>query len=151
MCCFTYHVSLCLLEPTGNLQIMETQFHNSLIHLWAKTTANLHALFKLTVRVLKPGHLEEDGPITMFSENKILEFFFSRAVQQHPSIWRLFPKRQVSSNSFKNFIGCIVEYLNFIGLSTKTLENILFWENIVIGQSSSKCPGLSGPHCNVLV
>ena len=50
---------------------------------------------------------------------------------------------QVSLNGFKNFNGCIVEYLNFISLSAKTLENLLFWENVVIGQSSSKCPGLS--------
>ena len=33
---------------------------------------------------------------------------------------------QVSSNAFKNFNGCIVEYLSFIGLSAKTLENLLF-------------------------
>ena len=83
MCCFTSHVSICLLEQTGNLQIMKAQFHNSLIPLWTNTTVNLYALSKLTVRTLKPGHLEEDCPITTFSENKILEFFGIRAVQQH--------------------------------------------------------------------
>ena len=86
MCYFTCHVSLCLLGPIGNLQIMEAQFHDSLIPSWANTTANLYALFKLTVRTLKPGQLEEDCPITTFSENKIFEFFCIRAVQQHPSI-----------------------------------------------------------------
>ena len=89
MCCFTCHVVLCLLEQTGNVQIMETHFYNSLIPSWANTTATLHALFKITERTLKPGHLEEDCTITTFSENKILKFFFFfciRAVQQHPSI-----------------------------------------------------------------
>ena len=65
-----------VLEPTGNPQIMEAQFHNSLIPSWANTTATLHALFKLTERTLKPRHLEEDCTITTFSENKILKFFF---------------------------------------------------------------------------
>ena len=46
---------------------------------------------------------------------------------------------QVSLNGFKNFNGCIVEYLNFINLSAKTLENLLFWENVLIWQFSSKC------------
>ena len=86
MCRFTCHVSLCLLEPTGNVQIMERHFYNSIIPSWANTTATLHALFKLTERTLKPGHLEEDCTITTFSENKMLEFFCIRAVQQHPSI-----------------------------------------------------------------
>ena len=54
-----------------------------------------------------------------------------------------FLRVQVSSNGFKNFSGCIVKYLNFIGLSAKTLEDLLFWENVVTGQFSSKCPGLS--------
>ena len=68
------------------LQIMETQFHNSLIPTWAKTTANLHALFKLTVQTLKLGHLEDDCPITTGSENKTLKFYYIRAMHQHPSI-----------------------------------------------------------------
>ena len=54
-----------------------------------------------------------------------------------------FLRGQVSSNGFKNFNGCIVGCLNFIGPSAKTLENLLFWENVVIGRSSSKCPGSS--------
>ena len=120
---------------------MEAQFHNSLIPSGANTTANLYALFKLTVRTLKPGHLEEDCPIKAFSENNILEFFLHTG--RATTFEGCFPRGQVSSNGFKNFNGCIVGYLNFIGLSAKTLENLLFWENVVIGQSSSKCPGLS--------
>ena len=59
---------------------------------------------------------------------------------------------QVSLNGFKNFNSCIVEYLNFISLSTKTLQNILFWEKVVIGQYSTKCPvWLSAMQCTSLV
>ena len=36
-----------------------------------------------------------------------------------------------------------IEDLNFIGPFAKKLENLLFSEMIVIGQSSSECPGLS--------
>ena len=85
MCFFTCHVSQCLLEPTGNLQIRETQFHNTLIPAWAKTTANLHALFKLTVRTLKPAHLEEDAQSQRVLKTR-LKFYYIRALQQHPSI-----------------------------------------------------------------
>ena len=108
------------------------------------------ACFKLTVRTLKPGHGRTLGR-TLYNHNVFwkqdsqvfLSFFCIRAVQQHPSIWRLFPKRSGKFFFFcKHFNGCIVGYLNFIGLSAKTLENLLFWENVVIGQSSSKCLGL---------
>ena len=54
-----------------------------------------------------------------------------------------FLRGPVSSNGFKVFNDCIVEYLNFIGLFAKKLENLLFSEMIVIGQSSSKCPSLN--------
>ena len=59
---------------------------------------------------------------------------------------------EVSLNGFKNFNGCIVEYLNFISLSAKTLENLLFWEHVVTGQFFSKCPVcLSALQCTTLV
>ena len=54
-----------------------------------------------------------------------------------------FLRGQVSSKGFKVFNECIVEYLNFNGPFAKKLENLLFSEMIVIGQSSSECPGLS--------
>ena len=85
MCRFTCHVSLCLLEPTGNVQIMERHFYNSIIPSWANTTATLHALFKLTVRTLKPGHLEEDAQSQRVLKTR-LKFYYIRALQQHPSI-----------------------------------------------------------------
>ena len=147
MCCFTCHASLCLLEPTGNLQIMETQYHNSLIPSWAKTTANLHALFKLTVWTLKPGHGRTlrrrlyNHNVFWKQDSQVL-FAYGPYNNIH-QFEGCFLRGQVSSNGFKHFNGCIVGYLNFIGLSAKTLENLLFWEHVVIGQSSSECPGLS--------
>ena len=58
-----------------------------------------------------------------------------------------FLRGQVSSNGFKVFNGFIVEYLNFIGLFEKKLDNLLFSENVVIGQSSSKYLGFECSHC----
>ena len=137
---------------------MEAQFHNSLIPSWANTTATLHALFKLTERTLKLGHLEEDCTITTFSENKILEFFFvclffaygpCNNIHQFEGCFLI---GQVNLNGFKKSNGCIVEYLNFIILSAKTLENLLFWEHGVTGQFFSKCPvWLSALQCTSLV
>ena len=51
-----------------------------------------------------------------------------------------FLRGRVSSNGYKVFNGCIVEYLNFIGPFAKKLEYLLSSENVVIGQSSSKFP-----------
>ena len=36
-----------------------------------------------------------------------------------------------------------LKFMNVIGLFAKELENLLISENVVIGQSSSECPGLS--------
>ena len=49
-----------------------------------------------------------------------------------------FLEGQVSLNGFKVFNGFIVEYLSVIGLFAKKLDNLLFSENVVIGQSPSK-------------
>ena len=132
---------------------MEARFHNSLIPSWANTTATLHALFKLTERTLKPGHLEEDFTITTFSENKILIFFFAYGpcnnIHQFEGCFLI---GQVNLNAFKNSNSCIAEYLNFISLSAKTLENLLFWEHVVTGQFFSKCPVWSSAlQCTSLV
>ena len=43
-----------------------------------------------------------------------------------------------------------IEYLNFIGPFAKKLENLLFSEMIVIGQSSYKCLGLSSHTITIL-
>ena len=76
------------------------------------------------MRTLKPGHLEEDCPITTFSEKKDsqLSFFFFFAYGPCNNIHQFegcFLRGQVSPNGFKAFKGCIVEYLSFIGLSAK--------------------------------
>ena len=36
-----------------------------------------------------------------------------------------------------------MKYFNFIGPFPKKIQNLLFSENVVVGKSSSKCPGLS--------
>lgn len=36
-----------------------------------------------------------------------------------------------------------LKFMNVIGPFAKELENLLISENVVIGQSSSECPGLS--------
>ena len=113
----------------------------------AKTTANLHALFKLTVWTLKLGHGRTlrrrlyNHNVFWKQDSQVL-FAYGPYNNIH-QFEGCFLRGQVSSNGFKHFNGCIVGYLNFIGLSAKTLENLLFWENVVIGQSSSECPGLS--------
>ena len=127
MYCFSCHVGLCLLEPTGNLQIMETQFHNSPILSWANTTANLHALFK----GLQRGRSNRDTWKKIVQSQRFLKkdspvFFAYGPCNNIHQFEGCFLLGQVSLNGFKNFNGCIVEYLSFISLSTKTLENILF-------------------------
>ena len=54
-----------------------------------------------------------------------------------------FLRGQVSSNGFKVFNGLHCWTLNFIGPFAKKLENLEKLENVVIGYSSSKCPGSS--------
>ena len=108
----TCHVSLCLLEPTGNLQIMEPQFHNSLNPSRANTTATPHALF------------------TTFSEKKILNiYFFSYGpctnIHQFEGC---FLRGQEGSNRFIIFNGCIVEPWILLVHLKKKLENLLFSE-----------------------
>ena len=122
MCCFTCHVSLCLLEPTGNLQIIETQFHNTLIPARAKTTANLLALFKLTVQTLKPGRLEEGAQSQRVLKTRLSSFITYGLCNNIHQFEDCFLRGQASSNGLNVFNGCIVEYLNFIakiGLSAK--------------------------------
>ena len=82
-----------------------------------------------TARTLKPGLSEEDCPITTFYENKRFPIVFLHTDQ-------ITLRGQVSLNGFKVFNGFIVEYLNVIGLFAKKLDNLLFSENVVIGQSS---------------
>ena len=59
----------------------------------------LYVVVIITVRLLEPGHLEEDYPITTVFENKRFSTFFEGC----------FLRCQVSSNGFKVFNGCIDE------------------------------------------
>ena len=45
--------------------------------------------------------------------------------------------------SYLTFQETALKFMNVIGPFAKELENLLISENVVIGQSSSKCPGLS--------
>ena len=77
----------------------------------------LYVVVIITVRLLEPGHLEEDYPITTVFENKRFSTFWGGC----------FLRGQVSLNGFKVFNGCI------IGPFAKKLENLLFSKNVVIG------------------
>ena len=77
-----------------------------------------------------------------FWKQKILKVLSKRTNNVH-RFEDCFLRGQASANGFKVFNDCIVAYLNFIGPFAKKLENLLFSEMIEIGQSSSKCPGLS--------
>ena len=80
----------------------------------------------ITVRLLKLGHLEKHYPITtFFGKQKIFKFFCKQTDSIH-KFEGCFLRGQVSSNGFKVFNGCIVEYLNFIGPFAKKLENLFF-------------------------
>ena len=66
--------------------------------------------FNFTVRTLKPGHLEEDCPVTKFSfsKQKIFKFFCKWTNVIH-KFEVCFLSGQVSLNSFEVFNSCIVE------------------------------------------
>ena len=78
-----------------------------------------------------------------FWKQKILKVLGKRTNNVH-RFEDCFLRGQVSSNGFK------VTYLNFIGPFAKKLENLLFSEMIMIGQSSYKCLGLSSHTITIL-
>ena len=109
---------------------------------------------------LQSGHSNRDTRKKIVQSQRFLKtrfssFFFFFAYGPCNNIHQsegCFLIGQVNLNGFKNFNGCIVEYLNFISLSAKTLENLLFWEHVVTGQFFSKCPvWLSALQCTTLV
>ena len=69
-------------------------------------------------------------------KQKIPNCFFAYGPNNIHKYEGCFLRGQVSLNGFKVFNGFIVEYLNVIGLFAKKLDNLLFSENVVIGQSS---------------
>ena len=131
MCCFTCHVSLCLLEPTGNLQIMEAQFHNSLNPFMGKHNGNSACFLQTCGADTQTGTLGRrlyNHNVFWKQDSQVFFFFFfaygpCNNIHQFEGCFLL---GQVSLNGVKNFNGCIVEYLNFISLSAKTLENLSF-------------------------
>ena len=85
------------------------------------------------------GTLKGRLPITTFSEKKDSQLFCKRTNNNH-KFKDCFLRGQVSLNGFQILNGCIVEFYWSV---CKKLENLLFLENVVIGQSNSKNPGLS--------
>ena len=77
-----------------------------------------------------------------FWKTKIL-IFFGKRTNKILRFEGCFLRGQVSSNGFKVFNGLHCWTLNFIGPFAKKLENLEKLENVVIGYSSSKCPGSS--------
>ena len=82
-------------------------------------------------------YLEEDYPITTFFENKILDFICKRTNNIHKYFEGCCVRGQVHSNgllkSFNSCITtCIVEPWISLFRLQKKLENLLFWNNVVI-------------------
>ena len=96
----------------------------------------------VTVRLLKPGPLVEDYPITAFFESKILNFFFFfanglikfnyAAVENFKTVWSYLTSQETA-----------IKFMNVICSFAKKLKILLFSKNVVSLQSSSKCHGSS--------
>ena len=62
------------------------------------------------------------------------------------------PIKFINCKGFESFQQLCSGALNVIGQFTKKkLEGLLFPENIVMGQSSSKVSQFECPHCNIVV
>ena len=81
--------------------------------------------------------------ITTISENKRFSSFFCKHTNNIHEFEDCFLRGQVRSNAFKVFNGYIVESWILLVPLQKKLENLLFSEIVVTGQSSSKCPSSS--------
>ena len=62
----------------------------------------------ITMRLLEPGHLEEDYPITTVFEKKIFKFFCKRTNNIN-EFEGCFLRGQLSSNGYTAFNSCMVE------------------------------------------
>ena len=89
----------------------------------------------ITVRTLKPGHLEEDVQSQRFLKTNYQDsqVFFCKETN----------KIQGSTIQPSKTGNCPQIYECYWSVCQKKMENLLFSGNVVIGQSSSKCPGLS--------
>ena len=122
-----------------------------------KTTANLHALFKLTARTLKPGHLEEGAQSQRVLKTRLSSFITYGLCNNIHKFEDCFLRGQASSNGLKLFNGCMVEYLNFIakiGLCAKKNLRIFYFKKATSRSDWTiffQVPRFECPHCNVLV
>ena len=93
---------------------------------------------KLTVRTLKTGHLEEDCPITTFSETNDFQVFCKQTnnIHKFQRVWK-----------FSTIMLLSLE-CNW-SVHKKILEGLLFPENVVMGQS--KVSQFECPHCNIVL
>ena len=90
-------------------------------------------LFDTTVRLPEPGHLEKDFVQSQrFLKTTDSHFFFCKRTNNIHEFEGCFLRGQVRSNAFKVLVPL-----------QEKLENLLFSEIVVIGQSSSKCPSSS--------
>ena len=106
------------------------------------------------MRLLEPGHLDEDYPIKTVFENKRFSSIFCKRTNNIHELEGCFLRGQLISNGFKVSNDCIVESGILLVRLQKILENVLFSKkenknkNVVIGYSSSKCPWFEWSHCN---
>ena len=100
-------------------------------------------LFNITVRLPEPEHLEKEFVQSQrFLKTRDSQVFCKRTNNIH-EFEGCFLRGQVRSNAFKVFNGYIVESWILLVPLQKKLENLLFSEIVVTGQSSSKCPSSS--------
>ena len=106
------------------------------------------------MRLLEPGHLDEDYPIKTVFESKRFSSIFCKRTNNIHELEGCFLTGQLISNGFKVFNDCIVESGILLARLQKILENLLFSKkenknkNVVIGYSTSKCPWFEWSHCN---
>ena len=95
----------------------------------------LKSIYKITFRTLKPGHLEEDVQSQRFlkTNSQDSQVFFRKETNK------------IEGSTIQPLkTGNCPQIFNVIcPFAQKNIANLLFSENVMIGHSSSKCPGLS--------
>ena len=92
----------------------------------------------VTVQLLEPGHLDEDGPITTVSENKRFSSFCKCTTKIQDSTMQPLNKSFECSGPLRKQLSNL--WMLLVCLQ-KILEKLLFSEIVVIRQSSSECAG----------
>ena len=84
--------------------------------------------------------MEEDCPITTISENK----GFPSVLANRTIRFKVQQCNRLNLNFLNSQETALkINFMNITGQFAKKLENLLLTETILIGQSSSKCPGSS--------